>query len=300
MLALRWFLSHLTFFIVTSAFIYVIFNLTLSLNSDNAVELKHIEPIEKVKNNKVSENTDKLDSLTSSPLKQEELKHEVPEQEILKQQPQKQKIPDQKMLKQEVPEPEILQQESIKQEVSKQKTLKQKVSEQENSEQENLIKQNPISPIKIVKYNSEQLQKLESIKKEASIDDLVSLLMSSNHLFNKDILENSENKTDIEKQWALARKYFKSKDYNRSEQHYLKLIKLEPSYTDFYGELSNLYFVKNEIIKYNQTLESLTYLYVENKNKNMAYYTIGLIEKNSISLANKLKQQLLIKFRNNK
>ncbi|MFK5986416.1 MAG: hypothetical protein QM479_13470 [Pseudomonadota bacterium] len=127
---------------------------------------------------------------------------------------------------------------------------------------------------------------------QQSIDDLVSLLMNDKHLFNKDILAAKEAANEIEKKWAMARNYFSAKNYLKSEQEYLDLIKLEPEFTDFYGELSNLYFVQNEINKYNETLQIVARLYIKNKNIKMARHIIALIKKNSIDLAKQLEREL--------
>ncbi|MFK5893943.1 MAG: hypothetical protein QM504_12045 [Pseudomonadota bacterium] len=151
----------------------------------------------------------------------------------------------------------------------------------------------------------EQNDFVQYVSEQPTIDELVSLLMSTNHLFDSYLTGNqfSEisatkskeklNKNNlIEDKWKLARSLFSSKNYIKAEQEYLELIKLEPEFADFYGELSNLYFVINEIKKYNKTLTTLTRLYIKNDNINMARYIIGLLQKESNALAKMLEQEL--------
>jgi len=96
----------------------------------------------------------------------------------------------------------------------------------------------------------------------------------------------------IQDKLQLARNYFLEKEFKKSERVYLDLIKLEPEFTDFYSELSNLYFVNNEIKKYNAILVTLARLYIKNKDIKMARYIIKLLEKKAANLAKKLNQEL--------
>jgi hypothetical protein len=125
-----------------------------------------------------------------------------------------------------------------------------------------------------------------------TIEELVSLLMSEKHLFTNKANDNKEEVNPIEHKWQLAQNYFLAKKYKESEREYLNLIKLEPEFPDFYSELSNLYFVNNEINKYNALLLTLARLYIKNKNIKMARYTIKLLEKKAANLAKKLNQEL--------
>jgi tetratricopeptide (TPR) repeat protein len=282
MLVIRWLLSKLTFFIFFSILGYIIFNwyskdssldlpVTSAINNPPGNEqlilkVKNTEPEEETISKQISNKSnvsninkkiDSTDKTKSIRIVTSKNKKKVEEANI-----------------QHVEEPKI--------------DLKKVIDKKEK---------------KLIYPPDEHKVKHDS-KPSPPIDELVSLLMSGNHLFDNtqstELLSGSNEKpaknNQIENKWKLARAYFSSKNYLRAEQEYLELIKLEPEFTDFYGELSNLYFVINEIKKYNIILTTLTRLYIKNKNINMARYIIGLLQKKSPDLAKMLEQELQYKY----
>jgi len=336
MIALRWFLSHLTFFFSLFILSYLLFNLfqNSAIFEQKIIISQNDEFLsEKSKDNINLENEliTKDIIVNDSRINERDIEKKLETQQFMNtvehnvKQKVKQEVEKKSefTLKSKLDKQDINLNESTSTMIQEhQKDIKHKDIKDKEVEKDN-VKQIVKSVIKEIIEQTKQIQlinkkddknKLSAIddisepvavadkildnsgqvftNNKQTIDELVSLLMPEKQLFVSKGNDKKQEINLIQDKLQLARNYFLEKEFKKSERVYLDLIKLEPEFTDFYSELSNLYFVNNEIKKYNAILVTLARLYIKNKDIKMARYIIKLLEKKAANLAKKLNQEL--------
>jgi len=313
MILIRWFLSYLTFFISIGVLGYLLINLLHNYTDEQQKRLSHKNDIkteikkEDIKVASVSKSNVDI-SQTIAPVNtiqevKEDTREEIKEEaKIETEKPsyvikQIVKNIDDSDLNQKINDNSNLSSFNKNEPIEDHKPqLRSEIKEILYKENNNLKKEiltsaEVIAPIVKADKKEKVTEKVFSNNKQ-TIDELVSLLMPDKHLFKDEFNNKKEKNNPIEYKWQLARSYFMAGKFKESEQLYLELIKQDADFADFYGELSNLYFVNNEIKKYNATLLTLARLYIKNKNIKMARYIIRLLEKTAVNLSKMLNNEL--------